>query len=70
MFASPILRADSRLCSDGQTLSSPTKNAAGMPESADAVVESVGLRLKEMGQLDGGFEYRAVNAANARFEKP
>jgi len=41
-----------------------------LPELADAVVESVGLRLKEMGQLDGGFEYRAVNAANARFEKP
>jgi len=28
-----------------------------------------GLRLKEMGQLAGGFEYPAVNAAIARFEK-
>ena len=28
-----------------------------------------GLRLKEMGELAGGFEYPAVNAAIARFEK-
>ena len=28
-----------------------------------------GLRLKEMGQLAGGLEYPAVNAAIARFEK-
>jgi len=55
--------------SDGLTLSSPTGNAAGIPQSAVTVVESAGLRLKEMGQLDGGFEYPAVNAANARFEK-
>jgi len=28
-----------------------------------------GLRLKEMGELAGGFEYPAVNAAIARFER-
>ena len=28
-----------------------------------------GLRLKEMGEVAGGFEYSAVNAAIARFEK-
>jgi hypothetical protein len=27
------------------------------------------LRLKEMGELAGGFEYPAINAAIARFEK-
>ncbi len=41
MLTEPIRRADSRLRSDGQPLSSPARNPTGESESSDATVESV-----------------------------
>ena len=43
-----------------ETVPAPQRLASG---------RDTGLRLKEMGELAGGFEYPAVNAAIARFEK-
>ena len=41
MPTEPIRRAESRLCSNGQPLSSPARNPAGESESNDGIVESV-----------------------------
>jgi len=40
-----------------------------LPASFFGGQKCAGLRLKEMGELAGGFEYPAVNASIARFEQ-
>jgi hypothetical protein len=45
------------------------RGSGAVPAAFSLVQRYAGLRLKEMGELAGDFEYPAVNATIARFEK-
>jgi len=66
---STITEAIENVWAQGWDALATARGNGALPAAFFFAQKYAGLRLKEMGQLAGGFEYPAVNAAIARFEK-